>query len=193
MCQCYLQKSNFSNYLKQTNKKSLHKWMSFIYGERILIISCQPKTGKTWIEPFVPLFFFFFFLGSHPWYMEVLSLGVKWELQLLAYTKVTAMLDLSSICDLHCSLQQCWILNPPSKTRDWTHILMDTSQVLNSLSYNRNSCTTSKKNYWCIVDLESCVSVRCTAMFAPLLSCCDVNINLQSFFLFIFIFLFFAF
>ena len=39
------------------------------------------------------------------------------------------------ICELNCSLQQCWILNPLSKARGWTHIVMDTSPVvLNPLS-----------------------------------------------------------
>ena len=39
------------------------------------------------------------------------------------------------------SLQQCWMLNPLSKARDGTHILMDTSQILNPLSHDRNSWT----------------------------------------------------
>ena len=68
--------------------------------------------------------------------MEVPELGVKSELQLPAYTIAT--LALSHICDLHHSLQQCRILNPLSKARDLTLILMDTSQVLKPLSYNRN-------------------------------------------------------
>ena len=38
------------------------------------------------------------------------------------------------------SSQQPWILNPLSKARDWTRILMDASRVLNPLSHNRNSC-----------------------------------------------------
>ena len=61
--------------------------------------------------------------------MEVLRLGVKSELQLLAYTTVTATQDPSHICDLHHSSQQHWILNPLSKARDQTCILMDTSQI----------------------------------------------------------------
>ena len=61
--------------------------------------------------------------------MEGSSLGVKSELQLPAYSTATAMQDPSCICDLHHSPQQCWILNPVSKARDWTCILMDTSQV----------------------------------------------------------------
>ena len=47
--------------------------------------------------------------------------GVNLELQLLAYAIATATQD-------H-SLQQCWILNPLSEARDWTSVLMDTSQV----------------------------------------------------------------
>ena len=35
-----------------------------------------------------------------------------------ANTTATVTLDLSHICDLHCSLQQDWILNPLSKDRD---------------------------------------------------------------------------
>ena len=34
-------------------------------------------------------FLFFAFLGPHPWHMEVSKLGVKSELQLLAYATVT--------------------------------------------------------------------------------------------------------
>ena len=41
--------------------------------------------------------------------------------------------------DPHQSLQQYQILNPLSKARAQTHILMDTSQVLNLLSHNGNS------------------------------------------------------
>jgi len=49
--------------------------------------------------------------------MEVPRLGVKLQLQLLAYTTVTAMLDLSCICDPCCSLWQHQILNPLSEAR----------------------------------------------------------------------------
>ena len=45
------------------------------------------------------------------------------------YTRATVMWDLSHICDLHHSSQQCQILNPLSKARDPTHILMDTSKI----------------------------------------------------------------
>ena len=41
----------------------------------------------------------------------------------------TATRDPSCICNLHHSSWQCQILNPMSKARDQTHILMDISQV----------------------------------------------------------------
>ena len=58
--------------------------------------------------------------------MEIPRLGVESELQLQAYTTATAIPSLSFICDLHHSLRQCWILNPLSKAKDGTQILMDT-------------------------------------------------------------------
>ena len=65
--------------------------------------------------------FFFFFLQLHAWHMEVPGPAVKWELQLPAYTTR----DLSHICDLCCSTQQCWILKPLREARDQT--LVDTA------------------------------------------------------------------
>ena len=72
------------------------------------------------------------FIGAgevHLQHMEVPRLGVKLELQLPAYTTATAMLDLSLVCDLYHSSQQHRILNPLSKVRDQTYVLMDTSQI----------------------------------------------------------------
>ena len=66
------------------------------------------------------------FLGPK---IEVLRLGVKSELQLLAYTTATATRDLSHIYDLHHSSQQCQIPNPLSEARNQTCILMDTSRI----------------------------------------------------------------
>ena len=68
-----------------------------------------------------------FFWGHTSGNMEVPRLEAESELQLPAPTTATAMQDLSRICDLHHSSQQHQILNPPSKARDGTHILMDTS------------------------------------------------------------------
>ena len=70
-----------------------------------------------------------FFLGLYLQHMEVPRLGVDSELQLPAYATAIAMQDLSCICDLHHSSRQHWILNPLSKARDRTLILMDASQV----------------------------------------------------------------
>ena len=71
--------------------------------------------------------------------MEVPGLGVKSELQVLAYTTATATLDPSRVCDLHYSLWQHRIL----------HLLIEAGiepisswtlcWVLNPLSHNRNS------------------------------------------------------
>ena len=82
-------------------------------------------------------YIYFFFLGPQLQHIEVPGLGVESELQLPACA--TAMSDPSDICKLHCSLCQCWILNPLNEARDQTHILMDTIWVLNLLSHNGNS------------------------------------------------------
>ena len=74
-------------------------------------------------------YFFFFFLGPHLQHMEIPKLGVESELQVLAYTTVTAMWDLRSICSLYHSSQQYWISNPLYKAWDQTHSLIDTSQI----------------------------------------------------------------
>ena len=58
------------------------------------------------------------FLGLNLQHMEVPRLGVKFELQVPAYTTVMATPDTNCICDLYRSLQQHQILNPLSKTRD---------------------------------------------------------------------------
>ena len=72
---------------------------------------------------------FFVFLGPHPQHMEVPRLGVKSELQLLAYNTATATQNPSHICNLHHSLQPCQISNPLSEARDWIQVITDTSQV----------------------------------------------------------------
>ena len=74
-------------------------------------------------------FFFFFFLRLLMWHMEVLRLGVELELQLSANATATAVPGPSHICDLHHNSRQCQILNPLSKARGQTHVLMDTSHI----------------------------------------------------------------
>ena len=87
-------------------------------------------------------------------YMEVPKLGVESELQLLAYTTVTAIQDLSHICHLHHSSWQGQILNPLSKARDQICILVDTSQVWKLMSHNETSQAIQgfNWNYLCFVD-----------------------------------------
>ena len=46
--------------------------------------------------------------------------------------------------------------NPLSRDRDWTHILMDTSQVLDPLSHNRNSQFSKYSITLILLMLESC-------------------------------------
>ena len=77
------------------------------------------------------------FSQPHLQHMEVPSIGVKSEWQLQASTTATATPELSSICNLHHSLQQHQILNPLSEARDQTPILTETSPVLNPLSHKR--------------------------------------------------------
>ena len=61
------------------------------------------------------------------------------QLQMLAYVTATATPDPSHICNLHCSLGQCWILNPLQEARDGTYIFTDTSQVIiKLLNHNGN-------------------------------------------------------
>ena len=68
----------------------------------------------------------FFFLWPHPQHKEVpWGLGVESELRLQAYITTTAKLDLSHVCDLCWGLRQHWILNPLSKARDQTHIIIE--------------------------------------------------------------------
>ena len=77
---------------------------------------------------------FFFFLPSflslpYPQYMEIPRLGVELEFQLPVYTTTTAMPDASRVFDLYHSSWQRQILNPLSKARDRTCILMITSWI----------------------------------------------------------------
>ena len=68
-------------------------------------------------------------LGPYPRHMEVPRLGVELELLPPAYTRATAMPDLSHVCELYHSSQQCWMLNPRSEARDRTRNLMVPSQI----------------------------------------------------------------
>ena len=71
--------------------------------------------------------------------MEFSRLGVKSELRLPAKAIAAVTRDPSRICDPCHNLRQCRILNPLSKARDRTCILMHVSWVLYLLSRNGNS------------------------------------------------------
>ena len=102
-------------------------------------------------------FFPFFFSGGlHLQHMEVPRLGVKSELQLPAYITSTAMLELSFTCNLHCSSQQHQILNPLSKARDRTCILMNTSQIC--FCWATMGTPSLHIKFWCVVFPPSFVS-----------------------------------
>ena len=70
--------------------------------------------------------YLFVFLGPYLQHMRVPRLWVESDLQLPAYTTARATPDPNRVYNLHHSSQQCWILNPLSKARDWTCVLMDT-------------------------------------------------------------------
>ena len=80
--------------------------------------------SSTFVLPLSIFFFFCLFRAA-----SVSRLGVESELQPLAYAVATTTRDLSQVCDLHHSSQQHWILNPLSEARNWTCVLMDTSQI----------------------------------------------------------------
>ena len=83
--------------------------------------------------------YLFSFLGPHPWHMAVPRLGVKLELQLLAYFIATATQDLSLICKLHHSSGQRQVLNPLTEARDQTRNLMVPSPIPFLLCHYGNS------------------------------------------------------
>ena len=82
------------------------------------------------LDPMAVLLFFFFFfsfLGPHLRHMEASRLGIKSELHLPTYA--TAMWDPSHVWDLYHSSRQLWSLNPLSKARDQTCILLDIRRI----------------------------------------------------------------
>ena len=89
-----------------------------------MALSLLWSNGETWV---LALFFFLFRVILSAYGSSQAAVGAA----AMAYTTATATPDLSCICDLYCSLWQGQIFNPLSEARGQTHVLMDTSQVLN--------------------------------------------------------------
>ena len=112
----------FNGFLPRTDLSLNLRWRKWFFSSKILLFSA---------------FFFcccccfclFVFLGPHLRHMGVPRLGVQLELLLPAYATATATQDPSSICDLHHSSWQHWILNPLSRARDRTRNLMVPSRI----------------------------------------------------------------
>ena len=97
--------------------------INFLY-----ILDVNPVPDKCFAHIF-PTPVFFVFWGPYLQHTGVPRLGVESELYPPAFATATATQDLSLICDLHSSSRQHWILRLLSEARDWTCMLMDTSQI----------------------------------------------------------------
>ena len=114
--------------LSQFEKCNMCHWRNFNKCNyhslsRIILLKHTSSYG------FLTCLFVFYFLGPHPWHMEVPRLAVQSELQLPAYTTAIATSDLGCVCDLHHSSWQCQILNPLSEARNRTYDLMVPRQI----------------------------------------------------------------
>ena len=108
------------------------------------------------------VFFLFAFLELNLWHMEVPRLGGESELGAASLHHSHSTSGIRATCNLHCSSGQCWILNPPSKARDRTHILLDTSQVHTPLSHNGDSLS-------CFLYLKKCRDLLKSASITSLI------------------------
>ena len=107
--------------------------------------------------------------------MKVPRPGVESKLQLPAYTRATATQDSSRVCDLHCSSQQCQILNPLLEARDRTYILMVTSWIRYhwTMTGTLKALALALFSFFCIfkfsLSKRLCPSVYC------LITCCYLS------------------
>ena len=103
--------------------------MGKAYPQEGPIGSCSVTASWESCSKVYQFFFLFVFLGPHLRHRDVPRLGVESELQLPTCTTATAVQDLSCVCDLHHSSQQCQILNPLNKARNRTYNVMVPSQI----------------------------------------------------------------
>ena len=107
-------------------KKSDWKWRSKALFICRLHDHLSRKSNEIFKKPWYS--FFVCFLGPYLWHMEVPRLGVILELHCLP-TPQLQQCGIQAVYNLHHSSWHCWIPDPPSEARDWTHIFMDTSQI----------------------------------------------------------------
>ena len=99
----------------------------------MLFFHMDPESCSILVNSSYSFYFLFCFCFFRPClqHVEVPRLGVESELKLPAYATATAIAtqDPSLICDLHHGSRKHWILNPLSKARYQTCILMVPSQI----------------------------------------------------------------
>ena len=92
-----------SKHQKTEIKDTVDTHLDFLLPQGCFISGTFLVTVQYFPVQSLPDFYFYFvvFLGLHMRHTEVPRLGVKLELQLLAYTTATATQDPSCFCDLH--------------------------------------------------------------------------------------------
>ena len=141
LCALKNARKSFCFDFKSKHKKSFTNSVSASCS-RVKVVK-RVCSSQVWFWP--QDFFFFFFLGPCLQHMEVSRLEIGSELQLLACATAMTTQDLS--CNLHHSSQQHRILNTLSEVRDWTHILMNTSQVGYPWDATGNSSRVCKQHF----------------------------------------------
>ena len=105
---------------------------------------CLPSSKGQLLQDIVAhtgVFFFFFnlFLQPHLQHVEITRLGASRSSRCRLIPQPQQRQKRATSVTYTCNLWQHWVLNPMSEARAQTHILMDTSRVLNQLSHNGNS------------------------------------------------------
>ena len=88
----------------------VQKYLADILRNLLCTVTAVSLLNSVW--SFLPFSFFFLNFKPNLWHMEVPGLGVKLELQVLAYATAMATGKSSHICDLRWSLRQCQGSNP---------------------------------------------------------------------------------
>ena len=90
---------------------------------------CYVTVSSLWmlillLQAFPPgIWYYYLFAKKRPWHKNA-----KKKVEVIDCISFFSFFP-SHICDLYQSSQQCQILNPLSKARDHTHVLMDTGWV----------------------------------------------------------------